>query len=168
LQAGGRRFDPGTLHSSVAAVSSSSATKLLAEPHACPTPTSSRKRSSAIAARAEAPGYDVLDLVRLVPGRDGETIVLSSNALVLLDRQPQACLATPFDTALAEELEQLLRGLRPHRDSLLVQTRHSLVYFARQGLVDRLSFVALLHLPQSFHGVTAFVSVFEHQAARGA
>lgn len=111
---------------------------------------------------------DVLDLVRLVPGRDGKAIVLSPDTLVLLERQLEACFATPFGTALAEELEQLLGGRRPHRDSLLVQPRHSLIDLARQGFVDRLSFVALLHLPQSFHSAGAFVSVFEREAAGGA
>jgi hypothetical protein len=114
------------------------------------------------------PLYDVLDLRRLVSRREGKTIVLLSDTLVLLERELETCLATPFGTALAEELEQLLGGLRPHLDSLLVQARHSLIDFARQGLVDRLSFVALFHLPRSFHSITTFVSMHERETAGGA
>jgi len=114
---------------------------------------------------AIVPLDDVLDLVRLVSRREDKTVVLSPDTLVLLERQLEACLATPFGTAFAEELEQLLGGRRPRRDSLLVKPRHSFIDFARQGLVDRLSFVALLHLPPSFHSATAFVPVFEREAA---
>jgi hypothetical protein len=83
------------------------------------------------------PGHDPLEPEVLVPGRDGETVVLLTKVLVLRERHPHACVAAVASAALAEKLKGLAVR-RPRRVGALVHLRQPLVHLAVKGLVPSL------------------------------
>ena len=86
----------------------------------------------------------VLDLVCLMTGRDGKTIPLPTNALVLSESHQQTILASAGLPALAQEFE-LLPGGGPL--GALVELGDLVVHRAHEALVPSLSLESFLHAP---------------------